>query len=98
MDQDMFVNNSDLAAMLHDDDNDSSSANETIIPGSDDLAFNRRLLINVLAYSVMFVVGTVGNVIVFIAAYKQHGSPENQVSEFVTNRYMWKGDVFYPVQ
>ncbi len=46
---------------------------------SSQFEFNRRLLLNVLAYSVMFVVGTIGNVVVFFAAYRQHVSPENQV-------------------
>jgi hypothetical protein len=39
--------------------------------------FNHRLLLNVIAYSIMFVVGTIGNTIVFIAARRQHKSPEN---------------------
>ena len=38
---------------------------------------NQRFLFNVIAYSVMFIFGTIGNTIVSVTAYKQHRSPEN---------------------
>ncbi len=56
--------------------NDSSSSSLNL----GEFEFNRRLLLNVLAYSVMCVVGAIGNAIVFVAAYRQHVSPENQAS------------------
>ena len=52
-------------------------SSDDIVLNLAEFEFNRRLLLNVLAYSVMFVIGTIGNVIVFIAAYKQHVSIEN---------------------
>ena len=45
--------------------------------------FNRRLLINVVAYSVMFALGTLGNTIVSVAAYRQHKSVENRTNVHV---------------
>ena len=47
------------------------------LPNSTEFEFNRRLLLNVIAYSVMFVIGVIGNVVVFVAALRQHASPEN---------------------
>jgi len=69
------------------------SANETAATGAvgagdnatlPEFEFNDRLLLNVLAYSVMLVVGSIGNFVVLVAAYRQHVSPENQVVR--TNR------------
>lgn len=59
--------------------NNLTAAAEPGPPNPGEFEFNRRLLLNVLAYSVMFVVGTIGNAVVFVAAYRQHVSPENQV-------------------
>ncbi len=56
---------------------ENASSQQPFNPG--EFEFNRRLLLNVLAYSVMCVVGAIGNAIVFVAAYRQHVSPENQV-------------------
>ena len=45
---------------------------------TDDLQFNDRLLLNVVGYSLLFVVGTIGNTAVSILSYKQNVSPENK--------------------
>jgi hypothetical protein len=42
--------------------NNLSSSNVTSLQG--EFEFNHRLLLNVIAYSVMFVVGTIGNTLV----------------------------------
>ena len=43
---------------------DAQLTNTTSLEG--EFQFNRRLLLNVIAYSVMFVVGTIGNTLVSI--------------------------------
>ncbi|CAB4058140.1 GNRHR [Lepeophtheirus salmonis] len=36
-----------------------------------EFVFNRRLLLNVIAYCIMFMIGTVSNISVFVAAYRR---------------------------
>jgi len=54
-----------------------SSANNSNTTLKSDFEFNHRLLLNVIAYSIMFIVGTIGNTIVFVAARRQNRSTEN---------------------
>ena len=51
-----------------------SSLNDSLHHLLDDgnFEFNMRLLLNVIAYSVMFVMGAIGNTLVLVAAHRQH--------------------------
>ena len=40
--------------------------------------FNNRLLLNVVGYSILLVIGTIGNTIVGFLSYRQNVSPENK--------------------
>ena len=51
--------------------NSSSGATSSASINPTEFEFNRRLLLNILTYSVMFFIGTIGNLVVFVAAYKQ---------------------------
>jgi gonadotropin-releasing hormone receptor len=56
--------------------NNSSSANSTLL--RDNFEFNDRLLFNVVCYSIMFVMGTIGNTVVCFLSHRQNDSPENK--------------------
>ena len=45
---------------------------------NDNFEFNDRLLLNIIGYTFMFVVGTIGNTIVCIMSYRQTIRPENK--------------------
>ena len=57
------------------------SANLTEKPGNStigELEFNDRLLLNIIGYSIMFVVGTIGNSAICYLSHRQNISPENK--------------------
>ncbi len=54
--------------MIH--NNDTSATNPLLVSNDTNFEFNDRLLFNVVGYSLMFVMGTIGNTIVFIFSYK----------------------------
>ena len=64
----------DILRMENATETNSTSNVTTTIP---EFEFNHRLLFNVIAYSIMFVFGTIGNTVVSIAAHRQHKSIEN---------------------
>ena len=45
---------------------------------SEDFEFNNRLLLNVVGYSIMLVVGTVGNTAIGVLSYRQNCRLENK--------------------
>ena len=57
---------------------DSYNVTNPTLIDPNEFEFNLRLLLNILAYGVMCIIGTVGNALVFVAAYRQHNSAENQ--------------------
>ena len=54
----------------------TTNTSKTTLTG--DFEFNDRLLLNIICYSFMFVVGTIGNTIVCIMSHRQAKRPENQ--------------------
>ena len=56
----------------------NTTDSETIEKLTGDFKFNNRLLLNIVCYSFMFVVGTIGNTIVGFMSYKQNVRPENR--------------------
>ena len=76
------IRNATVEQLLEDDstmkqqlflENGSLSGNGSSNSSAEHLEFNSRHLINILAYSLMFFIGTVGNLVVFVAAYRQVG-------------------------
>ncbi len=67
------VENNTLVVLRYND----TSTTDNMTSLENEFEFNHRLLLNVIAYSIMFVVGTIGNTVVFVAARRQHRSPEN---------------------
>ena len=55
---------------------ESTNSTEASLPG--EFEFNNRLLLNVVGYSCMFIVGTIGNTVVGFLSYRQNVSPENR--------------------
>lgn len=59
---------------------ESASTNSSVPANltGDNFEFNDRLLLNIIGYTCMFVVGTIGNTIVCIMSYQQTIRPENK--------------------
>jgi len=74
-DMELEENMTQSVEKLHEMNESSTILNGTSLDS--DFEFNHRLLLNVIAYSIMFIVGTIGNTVVFVAAKRQHKSPEN---------------------
>ncbi len=55
------------------DQQEGDPSNDTAVSSllGKDFKFNDRLLFNVVGYALMFVMGTIGNTIVFIFSYRQ---------------------------
>ena len=52
------------------------SENNSTLTG--EFKFNDRLLLNVVGYTFMFIMGTIGNTVVGFLSYRQNVSPENK--------------------
>ena len=70
--------------MLSDEALGNSSLNTTnqnlTIP--ENFEFNNRLLLNIVGYSIMFLVGTVGNTVIGVLSYRQNYSLGNKGQGF----------------
>ena len=60
------------------EDNVTQIAQDLVTSRGPEFEFNDRLLLNVVGYSIMFVVGTIGNTVVGFLSYRQNVRPENR--------------------
>ena len=73
--------------MLSDKGLGNSSLNTTNqnLTIAENFEFNNRLLLNIVGYSIMFLVGTVGNTVIGVLSYRQNYSLENKGQGFCYN-------------
>ena len=78
--EDYFFNNTNSDSESSNLSNHSSAniTNGEIKKLTGDFEFNDRLLLNVVGYSIMFVLGTIGNTVVCFLSHRQNISPENK--------------------
>ena len=75
--EDYFFNKTNPDS-VNDNNSSGNITNEDIKNLTGDFKFNDRLLLNVVGYSIMFVLGTIGNTVVCYLSHRQNISPENK--------------------